>query len=305
MIVSILKKVTINKIIRHISNKYLSFPTLKFLLSKKNKFFKNLYINFWLFVAKGNSNFSPFFFNEGNKVDIKKEEIYHDIHENFSYLNDNCVRILESNGVLVIENALTQNEHAEIVKIFNNLEIKNNISLRQNDYLLKYFEEKEISNFMNLNRISNFFTKQVYGSFLKAHAQFHIHQSIKIPEIVINGDNNMHIDRFLPNMKIYYSPFQITDSDAPFCYALGSHKINSHYIDYIKCAEFFSEEDPMSKRFLEHKKDLVCKKNSLIVALTNGFHGRKSFSKIAKRQVVFLQYHKSFNKISLLRRKFF
>ena len=46
-------------------------------------------------------------------------------------------------------------------------------------------------------------------------------------EKIINGDNNIHIDRFLPNMKIYYSPFEITKDDAPFCYALGTHKINS------------------------------------------------------------------------------
>lgn len=304
MVEIVFKKFTLNNILTYISKKYLSFPTLNFLLRTKNKFFKNLYINFWLFISKGNFNFSIFFFKNRNKVCIKKEEIYHDIKENFSYLNDNCIRTLESNGVLVIENALTRNEHAKIVKIFNNLEIKNNISLRQNDYVLKYFEEKEISNFMNLKRISDFFTKQVYGRFLKTHAEFHIHQCKKIPEIVINGDNNMHIDRFLPNMKIYYSPFQITDSDAPFCYALGSHKISSHYIDYIKCAEFFSEKDPVSKRFLDYKKELVCKRNSLIVALTNGFHGRKSFMKIAKRRVVFLQYHKSFNKVSLLRSKF-
>jgi hypothetical protein len=303
---SILKKYTINKIISFVLNKYLSFPTLKFLLNTKTIFIKDLYINFWLYISKGNKNFQKFFFKGSNDVNKSIDKIHFNIHENVSYLNNNCLEILETYGVLVIENALTQNEHSEIVKIFKNLKIKNNTSLKQNDYVLKYFEEIEITNFINLQKISNFFTKHVYGKFLKAYAQFHIHQSKKIPETnVINGDNNMHIDRFLPNMKIYYSPFDITSVQAPFCYALGSHKINSYYVNYIKRAKFFSEEDSMSKKFLNFKKELVCKKNSLIVALTNGFHARKPFLKIAKRQVVFLQYHKSFNKTSLLAGKFF
>ena len=78
--------------------------------------------------------------------------------------------------------------------------------------------------------ICHYFTKKVFGKPLKPLAQFHVHRSKKIPESIINGDNNMHIDRFLPNMKLYYAPFEITKDDAPFCYAVGSHKINSQYI---------------------------------------------------------------------------
>ena len=29
------------------------------------------------------------------------------------------------------------------------------------------------------------------------------------------GDNHLHMDRFLPNLKLYYSPFKI-ENDAPF-----------------------------------------------------------------------------------------
>ncbi len=293
-----LKKLTISKIKSFIFKKYFSFPTLKFLLNTKIGFVKNLYIDFWLLVSKRNSNFIRFFFN--TNPNAENEDIHLDIRENVSYLNENCEKILQNNGVLVIENALPQNEHSEIIKIFNNLKITDTASLRQNDFVLKYFEEIEISNFVNLNKISNFFTKSVYGRPLKALAQFHIHQCKKIPETVINGDNNMHIDRFLPNMKIYYSPFEITKDDAPFCYALGTHKINSDYIHYVKKAKYFSEEDSEAIKFINFRKEILCNKNSLVVALTNGFHGRKSFSKITRRQVVFLQYHKAFNKLSLL-----
>ena len=294
----IIYKLTLGNIKNFIYKKYFSFPTLKFLLNTKKKNIKNLYVDFWVHMSKKNLNFKKFFFN--SKINTFNENVYLDIQENINYLNQSCEKILQTNGILVIENALPQNEHSKIINIFNKLKIKNTKSLRQNDFIQKYFEEIEISNFSNLNKISNFFTKMVYGRSLKALMQFHIHQCNKIPEKIINGDNNMHIDRFLPNMKLYYSPFEITKDDAPFCYALGSHKINSQYIEYIKNAKHFSEEDSESLKFLNFKKELFCKKNTLIVALTNGFHGRKPFEKTTKRQVVFLQYHKSFNKFSLL-----
>ena len=151
-----------------------------------------------------------------------------------------------------------------------------------------------------MKKISDFFTSKVYGKVLKTSAEFHIHDALKIPEVIINGDNNLHIDRFLPNMKLYYSPFDINENCAPFCYALGSHKIDNQYINFIKSSKLFTDVDPNAKHFLKDKKEITCKANSLVVALTNGFHGRKPFLEKTTRKLVFLQYHKSYNKISLL-----
>ena len=288
----------LKKLKNYLFNKYLSFPTLKFLLNSKIDIVKNLYIDFCILISKKNKNFFNFFFSDNEEN--SRNTLYLDINENIANLENNCEEILKNNGILVIENALPKNEYFKIVEIFDNLKIKDNHSLRENECITKYFEEIKISDFLNLNKISNYFTKKVFGKPLKPLAQFHVHRSKKIPESIINGDNNMHIDRFLPNMKLYYAPFEITKDDAPFCYAVGSHKINSQYIKYVKSAKYFSEDDTKATEFLNCKKELVCKKNSLIVALTNGFHGRKSFLKIGSRQVVFLQYHKSFNKLSLI-----
>ena len=49
-----------------------------------------------------------------------------------------------------------------------------------------------------------------------------MHKSKSIPENIINGDNHLHMDRFLPNLKLYYSPFKIEKSDAPFNFVKGS-----------------------------------------------------------------------------------
>lgn len=285
------------KIINFFIKKYFSFPTLKFLLSCKNQFLKKTYINFWISLSKRNVNFLNFFFHYKypDKLNINK-----DIRFNINSINENIFESLKYNGLVVIENALEEKEHKNIIKIFDTLKVKEGRSLRKTEHIIRYSEEHEINNFPNLKKLSDLFTKKVFGKPLNTSAEFYLHYPLKLPEPVINGDNNMHIDRFLPNMKLYYSPYEINEDSAPFCYALSSHIINKEYLDFVKNTTKFSDADSNSDYFLKQKKEAICKENSLIVALTNGFHGRKSFLKFTKRQVVFLQYHKSFNKFSLL-----
>jgi hypothetical protein len=290
-------KIFFYKVLNFFIKKYLSFPTLKFIISTNNNFVKNLYINFWISLSRKKNYFYKFFFKVNNGVNYK---INIDIKKKIENLNEECLNILEKNGIIIIENALSENDQSKIIENFNKISIKENRNLRKNETLLKYFEEFDINNFSTLKKISDFFTKNVYGKELNTSAEFHIHQCLKLPEDVEHGDNNMHIDRFLPNMKLYYSPFDINENCAPFCYALGSHKIDNQYINFIKSSKLFSDVDPNAKYFLKDKKEITCKANSLVVALTNGFHGRKPFLEKTTRKVVFLQYHKSYNKISLL-----
>ena len=85
-----------------------------------------------------------------------------------------------------------------------------------------------------------------------------------------------------------------------FCYALGSHKINDQYLNFVKSSTKFNESEIKASQFLKKKTEIICKSNSIIIALTSGFHGRKSFLKQTERKLIFLQFHKSFNKISLI-----
>ncbi len=288
------KKNIIDLGINFILKRYFSFPTLKFILNTKNQFIKNLYIDFWIKISKKNKNFFEFFFSNTYSVD---KDIY---IKQFENLDESLFFKLKKNGIIAIENALNHLEHKKIIEIFDKISIQDNKNLRKNQNLIKYFEKFDIDNFENLKKYSDLFSNKIYGSSLKTLAEFHVHRALKLPETIINGDNNLHIDRFLPNMKIYYSPFEINERGAPFCYALESHKINNKYIQFIKTTKNFSDTDPQSSIFLKEKKEITCKPNTLIVALTNGFHGRKPFLDIKDRKVVFLQFHNSFNKLSLL-----
>ena len=102
-------------------------------------------------------------------------------------------------------------------------------------------------------------------------------------------------------MKILYSPFEITSDGAPFSYALGSHKINDNTLNFVKNQKKnLMRVRKVQKNLLKIKTEITCKANTIIIALTSGFHGRKAFSKKTDRKLIFLQYHKSFNKISLI-----
>tara|TARA_B100000579_G_scaffold287073_1_gene238051 strand:+ start:20364 stop:21263 length:900 start_codon:yes stop_codon:yes gene_type:complete len=293
-----IKKNFFSKVFNFLIKKYLSFPTLYFVMRSKNNFVKNLYINFWVSIAKRKKHFYKFFFEEKN-IDIY-DNISFDIKEKIENININCLEILERNGILIIENALSKENQNQIIEQFNKINIKDNRNLIKNDTVIKYFEESDLDNFKDLRKLSDYFTDKIYGKPLKSFAEFYIHSSLKIPEITVNGDNNLHVDRFLPNMKLYYSPFNISENDAPFCYSLGSHKINNQYLKFVKNSKLFSEAEIESKPFIKNSREITCKANSLVIALTNGFHGRKPFLKKTIRKLVFLQYHKSFNKISLL-----
>lgn len=81
---------------------------------------------------------------------------------------------------------------------------------------------------------------------------------------------------------------------------IGSHKINANYVNFVKNSKKFNESESNANQFLLNRMEVTCKANSIIVALTSGFHGRKPFLKEIDRKLIFLQYHKSFNKNSLL-----
>ena len=68
----------LKKLKNYLFNKYLSFPTLKFLLNSKIDIVKNLYIDFWILISKKNKNFFNFFFsyNEENS----RNTLYLDIN---------------------------------------------------------------------------------------------------------------------------------------------------------------------------------------------------------------------------------
>ena len=297
------------KIYNFIIKKYFALPDLDYIGKVKNYFIKKNIINFWIFFSKRNKKIFFFFFKEisssSNKYIFKKEDLYSN--------ESTVLQSLADHGLIVLENILPEDEHKLIKKRF--LELKDlNIkeeNINANEWQqrpittktntkLRIFSSRKIDEFDNLKSLSNFFSKNVYGKIYENNAEFYYDKLLKLPEDKIKGDNFMHLDRYVPNMKILYIPFGVDKASAPFTYAFGSHKINSEYIKFINNGSRFDETEKESLSFLNNKTEITAKENSLVVALTSGFHGRSCFEDFRERMIVFLQY-RSFNKLSLLK----
>ena len=293
-----------------LNKKLFSIPDLNSLNKIKNEFIKKKYFYLWVNLAKKNLKFEKLFFqNEKNK---KKEEKFNFDYHNINEFNENFFKSLASNGIVIIENALPDNERKKIQKDFDELK-KNNLSsvaFKKLGWLIdpiktetkskiRVYSKKKISNYPNLEKLSDKLTKEISGKILKTEAEFYLDKCVQLPEEKVTGDNVLHIDRWVPNFKIIYSPFEIKIDNAPFTYLLESHKINNVYEKMILNNNFQNiEQNELYD--LEKKTKILLKENSLIITLTNGIHGRSSFLELKERMFVFLQYARSFNKLSFL-----
>jgi hypothetical protein len=295
-----------------LNKKLFTVPHLYSLDKIKNKFLKKKYFYLWINLAKKNLKFQKLFFQN----EKSEEKIRFDYNKKNDF-NENFFKSLASNGIIIIENVLPNNEKTQIQNDF--IELKNfnisNLPFDKPNWLIepiktvnkskeRVYSKKKISHYPSLEQLSNELTKKISGKILKTEAEFYFDKCIKTPEEKILGDNVLHIDRWVPNFKIIYSPFEVKIDNAPFTYLLESHKINGKYEKMIFNNNFKNIEEFDLYDF-KKKIQIILKENSLIVALTNGFHGRSPFTELNERMLLFLQYIKSFNKLSFFNYKSF
>lgn len=94
----------------------------------------------------------------------------------------------------------------------------------------------------------------------------------------------LHIDRFIPSVKIFYYPYEVKDDEGPFGYVQGSHKISDHYKDAVK-KSFRTLHRERNKPFelpsysgQKEEWRLSVPANTLVIAAVHGLHRRIPFS---------------------------
>jgi len=293
-----------NKIKNFINRRVLRTPGCEFFVKNKDLDSRKKYLNFWLNTAKKNKSLNKYFFsnisNNINNINFK-------IDNNDYKISDEMFSSLSNNGLLIIENALPQQERFRILEYFE--ELKNN-NVFYKDWLKKPFNPKffnevneimgptSIKNFKFLNDYSKQFSREIYGKIVEPTVEFrYLKQAADSKEKKIKGATFLHSDRFLPHFKIYYAPHEITTNDAPLEYVLSSHKINNNFINFYLNSENFDETDKDFKNFNLKKKIVCVPDNSLYIVFTNGFHKRSQFNGNSERALVFLQYVERFNKL--------
>ena len=295
----------IQKFTKYINNRILRTPGVEFFDNNKDINARKKYINFWLNRSRKNKSFQKYFFH---KINNKNSQISYD--NNDYVINQDMLDSLSNNGLLIIKNALPENEKNKIIEYFdelkgNNQYGKNWINKPHNPGFFKEVNEimgkTYIKNFEYLNYYSKQFSKEIYGKIVEPTVELrYLKQDNDSKESKVKGATYLHTDRFLPHVKIYYTPYEITINDAPLEYVLSSHKINDNFIDFYLETRNYDETDKLFKNFNFEKKVVCVPQNSLYVAFTNGFHKRSQFNNLSERSLVFLQYVERFNKIDYL-----
>ena len=288
------------KKIKVLYTRLFSYPGMNF-ENVKIKILRNLYkkflINFFNFFAKKNKNLNYFFYNNDFNKDNQNfslSEVTFQLDDN-NNISINAFDAFQNYGIIIIENIISENERQKIIKVFDDFDIKDTTRLSSNqkssDVNVKLFN-LGIENFYELSMINSQITKKIFGKKVDAQGQFLIHENINIPEIIFPGDNNLHMDRYLPNIKTIYFPYNVEENLSPFMYVVGSHKINDSYKEFYlnndECV--FDDRNERAKNLIKEKKKIVVNKNSLVLACTNGFHGRSPFEKKGKRLTLFMTY---------------
>lgn len=294
--------------LKKISNYLNYYPGLKFRYSK-SKIYKKFEILFTTFLAKHNDSFKNIFFISNEKKKYVNCHYYE--FNKVEVFNNSQLNSLSENGIIVLENVLDDLKFKTLKKNVDNLikiemnKPKEKVNLFLTDSIYKLSIKFDLKNEKILNKISKSVTKKVYGNSINPTTSIIYTKALKVPEETYNGDNNFHPDRYLPNLKMFFYTNDVEMDSAPFSYAIGSHKINKKYLNYYldNNSYVFHEGNPDSKFFLKNKKKFPVKKNSLIIALTNGFHGRAKFNKLSDRTAIFLQYP-DFNLKSLFKNIF-
>lgn len=161
----------------------------------------------------------------------------------------------------------------------------------QNDTLRKT-KKIPLDLIKSIHKISDNFTTRIYGKQVKPIAAILKTLSKKIPEKNFPGDNILHPDRYLPNIKIFFYPDAVEENGAPFMFSVESHKITKNYLNFFVNSKnnVFDETNFESSEFLKNKQLFPVKENSLIVACTNGFHGRAKFTSKQDRTAIVLTF---------------
>lgn len=289
---------------KKIDKTILRTPGIEKLKFSKPNFDKKKYIKFWLNSCKKNPSLNYFFF-QNNQI-LKKNFIFEALDK--PIITNNMFESLSHYGIIQIENVLPPNELDDVKSYFKDLENLND----QKKWKKKPFKVSErkdtelkigsidLNIFQTLKSYSDLASQRILNKIVEPNVDLHYLKIINESEEAIRGETYLHTDRFLPHFKMFYTPFEITIDDAPFEYALGSHKINSNYKNFFQYAKNFDETDDLSNKIIKEKVKIITKPNTLYIAFTNGFHRRSDFKSKSTRHMVFFQYVERFNKINYL-----
>ena len=312
----------------------ISFPNLPSKINNFSFFKYNLSYLFWSFLCKKDKNLAKFykkreFFNEKidiNDITFDKSALFNKTTNKYQ-IPDEFYRT----GIIVIKEFLGKEANNEFLNFILNLvestkdkksfnykfkDVKSTYE-RRNKNVEQYIHSFN-SNLCSKNEWNickelafDFFGKNVFPKKIQLIHTF----SDGIEEE--DESSIIHVDRYLPAIKMFYSPKQIDKSQSPFQYIPFSHIIGNDYKKNVwksikKTNNAYKYGLKVPNQHYDHNYQnenllsITCEANSLIIAATNGLHGRGGFNTNSKKErwLTFFSFYENYNKFSLLKNFF-
>ena len=212
----------------------------------------------------------------------------------------NILNDYDEKGILLIENFLYQNEFLKIKEEFSKIFEKEKRSrevyahtLTENtsiNYSLYEFEinEQNRENYPNLYRL--LLNEKINSLFKNAEKKENILLYMRLERIITNDrlkndlNNHWHVDTFHDTHKGWLYLTDVDSNNGPFNYIKGSSKfsIQRLYWEYNNSIKTFFNQNFLSFfvnrnlfNYYEKKKiEIICKKNTFLLANTHGYHRR-------------------------------
>ena len=280
-------------IFKNTPNKYLSI------------LYNNLRLKFWVHIVESSDKFNYIFLNKSS-LELENYENEKNSSQKLETLKANNIYEIifkaKTYGCSFITNYLDED-------IFKYLENKYIYSSKSSVKNKTQFGEgvQCINSYIDIQDLSFFdsdikiITKDVFGRSTKFNAVYQKLLNISSDK----GDINtiQHIDRWLPAIKIFYFPREVSLSEAPF-----SHIINKNYLQEVKDGikkrskysyPLFKINNPTANEELS----FTVPKNTILLAFTNGIHRRTPFKERDnnERHTFRFLFYDEFTKFDLLK----
>ena len=287
-------------IFKNTPNKYLSI------------FYNNLRLKFWVHITESSGKF--------NYIFLKKSPLELENYKNIKASQkleilkakniDEIIFKAKTYGCSFIPNYLDQDtfRYLENKYLYSSKSLINN-KTKFGDGVQCINSKIDIQDLRFFDYDIKKITKDVLGKPTKFNAIYQKLLNISSDKGDIN--TTKHIDRWLPAIKIFYFPREVSLSEAPFGYIPFSHIVNKSYLKEVKKGikkrstyryPLFEINNPTSNEELL----FTVPKNSILLAFTNGIHRRTPFKKSNnhERHTFRFLFYDEFTKFDLLRNYF-
>lgn len=274
--------------------------------------FNSIRLKIWTFIAR---RYKPFFsiYTTSSKAD-HCSSYFSDFDQSLlrSSSLDSLAEKASIYGVSFFPDFLSPNDHNKVCSEFKCL-IKSKASSTMFGDSVVCLNSTASSDIKNIFRCSILnLTQKLLGKPVDVSSVGLQHIFVKEYTDIDENDPNtlLHIDRFIPCLKIFYFPYSIDKFSSPFGFVPFSHKITNRYLVSVKQSYAKRAFEPISfsnlpfeiRNTTQYPEILLeVPNNSLVVSFTNGIHRRVPFSssnedsKKSRSSLRFIFYNRFFS----------